>query len=163
MAKGDMFLSLDTAKAGLIKGEADDTVHGGEIEISGWSWGMQYPEELRSGGRTGRASLRALCVSKATDSASTGLMATMYTNDRIKKAVLSVRKSSGAKAIDYFVITLKDAFITRFEIEYSDAPVPGMVERIELRFAAIDVTYAPQSDKGQKAGSTSWNAEIANV
>ena len=163
MAKGDMFLSLDAAKAGPIKGEADDTVHAGQIEISGWSWGMQYPEELRSGGRTGRASLRALCVTKSTDRSSTALMSTMYTNDRIKKAVLSVRKSSGDKAIDYFVITLEDAYITRFEIESSDSPVPGLVERIELRFATIEVTYAAQSDKGQKMGGSTFRAEIAKV
>jgi len=161
MAKGDMFLKLDGEKAGPIKGEADDTVHGQEIEIASWSWSMDYPDELRSGGRSGRASMRALCVTKSADTSSTALMSAMYTNEKMKKAVLSVRKSSGTIGIDYFVITLKDAYITRFDIESCESPTPGIVERLEFRFASIDITYAAQTNKGQKAGGSSFTGQVS--
>jgi type VI protein secretion system component Hcp len=38
---GDMFLSVKGAKSGPIKGESQDTAHPDEIEVLGWSWGMQ--------------------------------------------------------------------------------------------------------------------------
>ena len=38
---GDMFLMVKGAKHGLIKGESQDDQHKGEIEVLGWSWGMQ--------------------------------------------------------------------------------------------------------------------------
>jgi len=163
MAKGDLFLKLEGEKAGPIRGEAHDAVHGQEIDVTSWSWAMDYPDEMRSGGRTGRASLRALCVTKSADSSSTALMSAMYTNEKMKKAVLTVRKSSGAAPIDYFVVTLKDAYITRFEIESRESPTPGLSERLELRFASIDVTYSAQDAKGQKQGGSSFTAQVSSV
>jgi len=163
MAKGDLFLKLEGERAGPIRGEAHDAVHGQEIDITSWSWSMDYPDELRSGGRTGRASLRSLCVTKSTDASSTALMSAMYTNEKLKKAVLTVRKAGGAAPIDYFVVTLKDAYITRFDIESKESPAPGLVERLELRFAGIDITYAAQDAKGQKQGGSSFTAQVSSA
>ena len=46
---GDMFLMVKGAKCGLIKGEAQDDVHKGEIEVLRWSWGMQAKPSLGGG------------------------------------------------------------------------------------------------------------------
>jgi len=46
---GDMFLMVKGAKCGLIKGEAQDDVHKGEIEVLRWSWGMQAKSSLGGG------------------------------------------------------------------------------------------------------------------
>ncbi len=51
---GDMFLMVKGAKCGLIKGEAQDDVHKGEIEVLRWSWGMQAKSALGGGGRHGK-------------------------------------------------------------------------------------------------------------
>ena len=161
MAKGDLFLKLEGVKSGVIKGEAHDSVHEKEIDIIGWSWMMDAPEEVRGGGRTGRASMRPIRFTKMADSATTALMSAMYNNEKMKKAVLTVRKTSGAAAIDYLVITLKDAFVTRFEIEFQDAPAPGLIERFDLRFAEIDVTYSSQDSRGHKQGAMSFNAQVS--
>src|SRR2546423_11986767 len=83
---GDMFLMVKGAKCGLIKGEAQDDVHKGEIEVLRWSWGMQAKSSLGGGVATGKASVRELTVVKRIDSASTALMSRLGTNDPIRKA-----------------------------------------------------------------------------
>lgn len=163
MAKGDMFLKLEGERSGAIKGEARDAVHGEEIDISGWSWSMDYPEELRSGGRSGRASLRGLTMTKGCDRASTGLMAIMYSNEKLKRAVLSVRKSGGASPVDYLVIKLKDAYVVSFEIAWQEVPVPAPFERFEIRFGSIEIEYSAQDEKGQKTGGTSFIGDVAQT
>lgn len=159
MAKGDIFLKLTTKRAGVVKGEAKDSKHGEEIDVLGWSWAMDFPHDLRSGGRTGRASMRALVVIKPFDISSTAIMAVANTNDEISSAVLSVRKSGGT-AVDYLTVTLKKAWITAYEINWHDTPIPQMIERFEMRFKSIDVNYSPQSDAGQKSGATTFSAQV---
>jgi len=162
MAKGDVFLKLESERAGPIRGEAKDAKHGQEIDVLGWSWGMDFPTDLRSGGRTGRATMRGLVITKNCDAASTALMSVLHTNDKIKNAVLSVRKSGGSP-IDYLVITLKDAYLTSWEIVHGETQPPLPVERFEMRFKQIDVRYAPQDDSGSKTGTSTFNAQVTTA
>ena len=161
MAKGDIFLKLISKRAGPVKGEAKDAVHGDEIDVIGWSWSMDFPTDLRTGGRTGRASLRGLKVTKACDAASTAIMSIANSNDEIKTAVLSVRKSGGS-AIDYLTVTLKSASISSYEIDWHESPVPQMIERFEMRFQSIEVSYWPQSSAGQKAGASVFVGQVTD-
>ena len=162
MAKGDVFLKMQADKAGAIVGEAKDATHGGEIDVLGWSWAMDYPTDLRSGGRTGRATMRGLSITKGCDSASTALMTVLWTNDRVKTAVLSVRKSGGG-AIDYLVVTLKDAYIASWEIVHTETQPPLPMEKFELRFKEIEVRYAPQDGTGSKTGSSTFQAQVTTA
>lgn len=159
MAKGDIFLKLTSKRAGAIKGEAKDSTHNDEIDVLGWSWSMDFPTDLRTGGRTGRASLRALVVTKACDISSTAIMTVANTNEEISQAVLSVRKSGGG-AIDYMTLTLKEASVSAYEIAWHDMPIPQMIERFEMRFKSIEVKYSPQSDSGQKGGATVFVGQV---
>jgi type VI secretion system secreted protein Hcp len=159
MAKGDMFLKMASKRAGNVKGEAQDAAHGGEMDVLAWSWSMDFPTDLRSGGRTGRASMRALCITKPCDVATTALMSIANTNDEITSAELNVRKAGGP-AIDYLTVKLKKAYITAYEIVWQDTPLPQMVERFEMRFQTIEVNYSPQSSAGQKAGATSFTGQV---
>ncbi len=88
-----MFLMVKGAKYGLIKGEAQDDVHKGEIEVLSWSWGMQAKSSLGGGAASGKASVRDLKIVKKIDSASTALMSALRTNEPIQKAVLTLRKA----------------------------------------------------------------------
>ena len=105
MAICDMFLKVESARQGPIKGESGDSKHAGEIEVIAWSWGMEcegdwYQNKAsREGGRT---TIHELQITKRVDTASTGLMAALRRNDPIKKAVLSVRKASGETGLDYY-------------------------------------------------------------
>ena len=46
MANADMFLSVEGARTGVIKGEANAPDHLDEIEITGWEWGMSGSSAL---------------------------------------------------------------------------------------------------------------------
>ena len=95
MAKGDMFLKLECARQGPIKGEAQDDLHQDEIDVLGWSWGMHAHSAVSGGGASGKATLDELSITKRVDSASTGLMSAMRNNELIKKGILTVRKAGG--------------------------------------------------------------------
>lgn len=161
MAKGDIFLKLTSKRAGVVRGEANDAEHGGEIDVLAWSWAIDFPTELRTGGRTGRSSLRAVSITKTCDVASTAIMSIACTNDEVKQAVLSVRKSGGSgNAIDYLTVELRGGYITGYAIEWQESPVPQLIERLDIRFKEIEINYSPQSAVGLKVGATSFSAEV---
>ncbi|MGC4085921.1 MAG: type VI secretion system tube protein Hcp [Vicinamibacterales bacterium] len=151
----DMFLAVKGAARGKIAGESQDGgKHKGEMEILGWSWGMQA--RTAAGGGTamvGRAVIRELKVLKKVDSASTALMGALRTNEPIKEAILSVRKF-GSSALDYFVIKLEDARVASIDLEVNpkgDSADP--FERVSFTFNRIEVTYVPQGSDGKSRGS----------
>src|ERR1043165_9919305 len=111
MAIGDMFLKVETAKQGAIKGEAADRTHDTEIDVLSWSWGLHSHSALSGAGASSKASMDELRVVKKIDSASTALMATLKNNELVKKATLTVRKA-GKDPLEYLVITLQNARIT---------------------------------------------------
>jgi type VI secretion system secreted protein Hcp len=156
---GDMFLKVESARSGAIKGEANDSVHGGEIDVVGWSWGMRSASAMGGSGPAAKSSLELLNVVKQVDSASTGLMSVMRNNDLVKKAVLSVRKSGGSP-LDYFVVTIENGRITSYDVEAGGAENETLVEKVSFSFQKINVEYAGQDEKGQKKGGMSFTAEI---
>ena len=86
MPQGDMFLKVEGARSGAIKGEARDETHREEIDILSWSWGMRAQTAMGGAGRASRASLSELRITKRVDSASTALMAAMRNNDLLNKS-----------------------------------------------------------------------------
>ena len=104
MALRDMFLKIDGAKQGPIKGETADQRHAGEIDVVSWSWGMDSPSDA-FGNAVARTAFDQLHIVKRVDSATTALMSALRNNELIKKAVLTVRKAGGADALAYFTIT----------------------------------------------------------
>ena len=107
MAQADMFLKIEGAKQGPIKGEASDVKHKDEIEVLAWSWGMEG--NYIQGQAVGRTNVHELKITKLVDSATTALMNCLRNNEVIKKAVLSVRKAGGQDPVEYFKITAEKA------------------------------------------------------
>ena len=159
MAKGDMFLKLDSARAGAVKGESNDSVHGGEIDVVGWSWGMGTAEGIGGAGSALKTSLSELRIVKRVDTASPALMSIMRNNDTVKKAVLTVRKSGGA-AIDFFVLTVERGRITQYDIGSSVDVGPELTETLSIAFEKIDVEYRAQDEKGGRKGGSNFTAEV---
>jgi len=159
---GDMFLSVNGARHGQITGEAHDEKHKNEVEVLAWSWGMQGKPSLGGGGATGKATMRELRITKHVDKASTALMAALRTNEAIKEAVLTVRKS-GKTALEYLKIKIEDGRVVALDIEAGDAAnSPTLVEKVSFSFNKITIDYTPQGPDGNPLGSTSfqdqWNA-----
>jgi len=151
-----MFLSVNGARHGQITGEAQDDKHKNEVEVLGWSWGMQGKPSLGAGTATGKATMRELRILKRIDKASTALMSALRTNEPIKEAVLTIRKT-GKKPLEYLKIKIEDGRVVSLEIEAGDASNSSAVlERVAFSFNKISIEYTPQGADGQALGSTSF-------
>jgi type VI secretion system secreted protein Hcp len=160
MALDDMFLKIEGARLGPIKGDSRDGAHKDEIDVLSWSWGMRAQTEMAGAGRAGKAALNELKVYKRVDSASTGLMSAMRNNDVIKQAVLTVRKAGGSP-VEYLKITIQKGRITYLDIQTDvKSEDPGLVEQLSLSFQKIAVEYVPQGADGQKRGGMTFETEI---
>ncbi len=160
MGLGDMFLKIEGAKQGLIKGESRDTSHKDEVDVLSWSWGMQSHASIQSGLDSGKTSITELTVVKRADRASTALMASLRNNEVIKKATLTIRKA-GQNPLEYLKIVLEQARIVSLTATGGAETDPSIVtETVGLAFKKISVQYTPQGDDGQPMGSTSFEAEL---
>jgi type VI secretion system secreted protein Hcp len=157
MADGDMLLLVEGQKTGVIKGESADSIYPGQIEISGWSWGMSSSTAMGGAGTGRKTSLSELRITKLVDSASTPLMVVMRNNEVIKKAVLTVRKAGG-KQIDYFTVTIERGRLTSYDVGSSSGP--ELSEQISISFEKIRIEYAPQSDKGARRAASTFESEV---
>jgi type VI secretion system secreted protein Hcp len=153
----DVFLSVQTKRAGKLKGESHATSHTGEIVVHGWSWGVSSSSALGSSQATGRRTYKNLVVSKRIDSSTTALMSVLATNDEVKEAKLSMRKA-GEGQLDFFTITLSQARVSAFDIECGENG--DAIERVTFAFNKVQVDYELQQGSGQRGGGTSFNDEI---
>ncbi len=148
-----MFLMVKGAKHGLIKGEAEDNDHKGEIEVLSWSWGMQGKASLGGGAATGKVAMRDLRIIKHVDSASTALMQALRTNEPIQKAVLTLRKA-GKTPLEYMKITIEQGRVMALDVDAGDTQGSAtLVEKVSFSFNKISVEYTPQGKDGQAKGS----------
>jgi type VI secretion system secreted protein Hcp len=158
-AAGDMFLAVKGARSGPIKGESQDDIHKGEIEVLGWSWGMQAKPSLGGGTATGKPSVHDLKILKRVDCASTALMSALKTNEQIQKAVLTLRKAGSAQ-LEYLKIIIEQGRVTSLTIEAGDREgSPDLLERITFSFNKITVEYVPQGKDGFAQGATQFSDE----
>lgn len=151
---GDMFLKVKGAKHGQINGESLDDKHKGEIEVLSWSWGMQGKSSIGGGAASGKATMRELRIVKKVDKASTALMSALRTNEIIKEAVLTLRKTGGSK-LEYLKITIENGRVVGLDIDAGDdAGGPTLLEKVSFSFNKIGVEYTPQGGDGLPQGST---------
>lgn len=159
----DMFLKVETARHGLIKGESQDEKHASEICVFGWSWGMDAKTDMSGIGASSKATINQLNIVKGVDSASTGLMSALRNNDPIKKAVLTVRRA-GKSQHEYFKITIENGRVTSLDVRTSAASEkPGVTESLSFAFQKVSVEYVPQGEDGQPRGSTTFQAETTTA
>lgn len=160
MSQSDMFVKIEGTKQGVIKGESVDPKHPDEINVLGWSWGMDASQEAL-GHRSGRTSLQELAITKRVDSATTALMAALRNNEVIKKLTLTVRKAGGIDALDYFTITLEKARVTHQHIEGGeDADASALTEVFRVGFQKIAVQYQPQTKTGGSRGAMIFETDV---
>ena len=160
MPEADIFLQLESQRAGAIKGESTDPAHPGEIQITDWSWGMTGSPAMGGSGAGIKTALSELHLYKRADTATTALMSVMRTNDVVKKAVLSVRKAGGTP-IDYFVLTVQKARITSYEVRSRSEVDPFLHEHFTLAFQKIDIAYCAQDEKGQRKGASTFSDDVS--
>ena len=150
MARGDMFLKVEGAKSGVIKGEAHDPGHLEEIDVYGWSWGMQSKSAMGAAGPSSKAAIEELDIQKRVDSASAPLMWVLKNNEPIKKATLTVRKAGSSPALEYVQIVLESARVTSLHVFSDDHE---LMEKVTFGFQKISVEYIPQGSEGGSRGT----------
>ena len=156
-SRSDIFLRVQTRRAGEVKGEAATDGHVGEIELQSWGWGVSASSAIGAMGAAERRSYTQLIVQKGIDSASTGLLNALAGNDEVKQAVLTMRKAGG-EALDYIKLELSDGLIS----SVSTGATKGddrLTETITLNFASFKYEYTPQDAKGVGGGAVpaQWN------
>jgi len=180
-SNNDFFLKLDG-----IQGEATDSDHPAEIEILGWSFGVNDEDageprgKRSSGGRdnlpvfrhggdaasfgqslAGSVRVGDLRLSKRVDAASASLMRAATSRQRIAKAILTCRKASGAQGLEYLQIQLQDVMVMRWRVLADPAGgLPG--EELVLGYTRIEFTYQPQGRRGTAEGKkmAGWDRKI---
>lgn len=159
-----MFLSVKGARSGAIKGESQDDIHAGEIDVVSWSWGMQAKPTIGGGSVGGKAVVHELKIVKRVDSASTPLMSALRTNEMITKAVLTLRKA-GKTQLEFLKITIEQGRVTSITIDAGDgrSGTPDVFENISFTFNKIVVEYVPQGKDGQAQGSMLYQDEFSGA
>ncbi len=161
MSIRDMYLRVEGGRAGLIRGEAVDADHLDEIELLSWNWGMNN-SQTPGGTDRNRATFQNLRVMKRVDSASTGLMSALRSNDTIK-ATLSVRKA-GHEQIEFFRINLERGRIVELNTHsVTHDGVPELIDELVISFPKVKVEYHGQGGDGLARGATTFDAEISTA
>ncbi len=150
----DMFI-----KIGDIKGEAQDKVHKGEIDVLAWSWGSSNSGSAHVGGGAGagKVSVQDLSFTKWIDVASTELFFHCCTGKHIPEAKLTVRKA-GENPLEYLVLTMNDLIVTSVSTGGSGGE-DRLTENVTLNFSKVKVDYKEQTKTGAPgaAPSAGWN------
>jgi len=147
----DIFLHVQTKRAGKVKGEARAAGHADDITVSGWRWGLSVSSSVGMTRETSLRSYQALTVYKSIDSATTALMSALATNDEVKEAKLTMRRAGGEQE-DFFLVTLKDARIASVEHE---ADTDGDTrETVSISFTQVEVEYRGQRVTGGRGAAS---------
>jgi type VI secretion system secreted protein Hcp len=153
----DMYLSVQTRRAGKVKGESTTPGHEEDIIVHSWNWGLAASSAIGSTQATGRRSYTHLTVIKNIDSATTALMSALAQNDMVKEAKLALRKSGDGQE-DFFIVLLKDARITG--VSHSVVADGSTIETLAIAFTKVEVEYKPQKGTGGRSGSTTFTDEL---
>ena len=153
----DIFLSVQTKRAGKVKGEVVSPGHEDEIGIKAWNWGVSASATAGGTAATSRRIYRELVVVKAIDSATTSLLSALATNDEIKEAKLTMRKP-GSEQIGFFFITLKQGRISA--LEHSTDEQGNTLETVSFVFGKVEVEYRPQTTGGGRGASSMFSDDI---
>jgi type VI secretion system secreted protein Hcp len=153
-AGADVFLHVQTKRAGKIKGEVSTSDHADDIQVHGWTWGAAAGSAIGATAATVRRQYKHLLITKAIDSASTGLLSALATNDEVKEAKLCMRKAGG-EALDYYTMTLNNARVVAVDVNVDAEGHP--VETVAFSFTKIEIEYKRQDSAGISAGAFTFN------
>jgi type VI secretion system secreted protein Hcp len=152
----DVFLKLDD-----VPGESADKVHGKEIDVLAWSWGMSNSGTAHVGGGAGagKVNVQDLSFSKYVDRSSPILMLKCCEGQHFEKALLTVRKAGG-KPLEYIKIKMQTVVITGITTGGSGAE-DRLTENVTLNFAKLSLDYVPQKADGTGDTAIPFGWDIA--
>jgi type VI secretion system secreted protein Hcp len=152
----DMFLDL-----GPVKGESQDKVHAGKIDILAWSWGVSNSGSPQTGGGGGstKANFQDISITKHIDLSSAELLKSVSLGTHFPEAKIIVRKAGVNNKLEYYSIAMKDVMVTSYQTGGSGGE-DLLTESVTPAFASIEVKYHAQNPKGRKAGETTFDHNL---
>ena len=143
MAQVDYFLKIDG-----IQGESTDKGHKSEIDLLAWSWGETNSgaSAYGGGGGAGKVSMQDFSFAMKINKASPKLFLSCATGKHIKEALLTCRKAGG-KQEEYLKVKFTDLLVSSYQTGGSGGDIVP-TENITFNFSKIEVSYAPQDEKG---------------
>ncbi len=151
----DYFLNLEG-----IKGEAQDAIYAGWIDIYSWGFGASHSGSgghVGGGSGAGKVNMHDITFSKRTDTSSCDLFLKCANGKHYNSATIMARKA-GEKPLEFLTIKLSQVLVTSYQLGGShgdDTPT----ESITLNFRTITMSYQVQKPDGtgQKAGDAGWD------
>lgn len=152
----DMFMKIDS-----LKGESIDRVHGGEIDVLAWRWGISNVGSAHVGGGagSGKADVHDLSFTKYVDKATPDLLLSACNGKHWDQAVLVVRKS-GETPLEYLRITMTEVLVSSLQAG-GNLGEDRLTEEVTLNFAAVKVDYVEQTPRGGAGDKPSMNWNVA--
>jgi type VI secretion system secreted protein Hcp len=151
----DYFLNING-----IKGEAQDSVYKGWIDIYSWGFGATQSGSgghVGGGSGAGKVNMHDITVSKRTDTSSSDLFLKCANGKHYSDATIVARKA-GEKPLEFLKIKLTQVLVTSYQLGGShgdDTPT----ENITLNFRTINMNYQVQAPDGTgtPAGEMGWD------
>jgi type VI secretion system secreted protein Hcp len=139
-----------------VTGESLADGHIGDIDLVGWNWGMVAAYDTRTHLAAGASAYNNLSIVKRVDRATPTLFSYLDNHTPVDSVTLTVAKSSGGAALEYFTIELTGVRIVTVDVRSDDAE---LLENVSLNFATVSVNYVPQSTLGtQASGAVSFQS-----
>lgn len=139
-------LKLKLEKGGEVKGECEIEGFKGQLEIDSFAWGEVNPGRLGRHDAT-QTTAQDFNMTMTTCTASPVLMQACAMGDPIKEFKLALVKAvSGEKPVEYMSWTLKEAFISSYQIGGSSG-VP--TDSFSINFKTVEVDFKEQTKGGK--------------
>lgn len=146
-------MAIDTfAKIGDIKGESMVKGFEDQIQLLAWSWGMSQAGTTHhgSGGGAGKVNVNDLSFTHYVDTATPKFMEACCKGKHYPEATITMRKAGG-DPLPFMTIKLTDCIVTSVS-DGGSAGEEQLTENVTLNFAAFEVEYQAQDNKGAKKG-----------
>ncbi len=139
-----------------IQGDSTIKHHEKEIEILGFTSGVEIDAPAAGGGGAGlaRPQFYQIVVSKNVDKASPLLFVNCATGKTFKSASLAVAKVGPSSVKDFFKIVLTNVTITKVATSVSSGASDILTENVELSFQKIQWTVTTTNSKGEPVITT---------
>ncbi len=153
----DMFLDL-----GPVKGESQDRVHAGKIDILAWSWGVTNAGSSHVGGGvgSGKADFQDISITKYVDLSSSELLESVALGKHFPDARIIVRKAGGDSGHEFSTIAMRDVMVTSYQTGGSGGE-DRLTESLTLAFASVEVKYQAQDARGGAGKGTTFRYDIS--
>jgi type VI secretion system secreted protein Hcp len=135
-----------------LKGESQVKGFEDQIQVLAWSWGLSQTGTTHhgTGGGAGKVNVQDLSFTHFVDTSSPRLVEACCKGTHYDEATLTMRKAGGSP-LPYLTIKLKDIIVTSVSTGGSGGE-DQQTENVTLNFAAFEMSYQAQDNKGGKKG-----------